>query len=47
MRVEYNEELDLIINARKIKTVFQPIISLQDGGILGHEAQQHLFGRHE
>ncbi len=31
-------EVKEIINNRKIRTVFQPIISLKDGKILGHEA---------
>lgn len=38
MRDELKESLDYIINNKQIKTVFQPIISLKDGNILGHEA---------
>lgn len=36
------EELDYIINNKQIKTVFQPIISLSDGSILGHEALSRI-----
>jgi len=34
--------LDSIIENKSIKTVFQPIISLRDGSILGHEALSRL-----
>ncbi|MDD4159813.1 MAG: GGDEF domain-containing protein [Synergistaceae bacterium] len=34
--------LDYIIKNEKIKTVFQPIISLRDGSILGHEALSRI-----
>lgn len=36
------EALDYIISHKKIKTVFQPIISLRDGNILGHEALSRI-----
>ena len=36
------EALDYIIHNKHIKTVFQPIISLKDGSILGHEALSRI-----
>jgi len=36
-------ELDNIIESKQIKTVFQPIISLRDGSILGHEALSRII----
>ncbi len=36
------EDLGLIIGNREIKTVFQPIVSLRDGEILGHEALSRI-----
>ena len=39
---EIKEALDDIINNKQIKTVFQPIISLSDGSILGHEALSRI-----
>jgi len=36
------EELDNILNSKQIKTVFQPIISLRDGDVLGHEALSRI-----
>ena len=36
------EALDYIIHNKQIKTVFQPIISLRDGSILGHEALSRI-----
>lgn len=36
------DALDYIIEEKKIKTVFQPIISLRDGSILGHEALSRM-----
>ena len=36
------EALDYIIHNKQIKTVFQPIISLSDGSILGHEALSRI-----
>jgi len=36
------EALDYIIHNKQIKTVFQPIISLSDGGILGLEALSRI-----
>jgi EAL domain-containing protein (putative c-di-GMP-specific phosphodiesterase class I) len=37
-----NESLDYIINNKQIRTVFQPIISLGDGSIFGHEALSRI-----
>ena len=42
MRDETKEGLDHIINNKQIKTVFQPIISLRNGDILGHEALSRI-----
>jgi len=42
MKDEIKEALEDIISQRKIKTVFQPIISLRDGSILGHEALSRI-----
>ncbi len=36
-------ELDYIIEKNQIKSVFQPIISLRDGQILGHEALSRII----
>ena len=36
------EALDSIIANQQINTVFQPIISLSDGSILGHEALSRI-----
>ena len=36
------ESLDYIIHNKQIKTVFQPIIALKDGSILGHEALSRI-----
>lgn len=36
------EALENILNNKEIKTVFQPIISLKDGNILGHEALSRI-----
>jgi diguanylate cyclase (GGDEF)-like protein len=36
------EALEYIISNKQIKTVFQPIISLKDGSILGHEALSRI-----
>lgn len=36
------QALDYIIQNKQIKTVFQPIISLRDGSILGHEALSRI-----
>lgn len=36
------EALDYIIDNKKIKTVFQPIVSLRDGSIYGHEALSRI-----
>jgi len=37
-----NSALDYIIHNKQIRTVFQPIISLRDGSILGHEALSRI-----
>ena len=36
------ESLDYIIHNKQIKTVFQPIVELKDGSILGHEALSRI-----
>lgn len=36
------EALEYIITNKQIKTVFQPIISLKDGSVLGHEALSRI-----
>lgn len=38
------EEISKIIDNKQIKIVFQPIISLRDGSILGHEALSRVTG---
>ncbi len=38
------EEISRIVDNRRIKTVFQPIISLRDGTVLGHEALSRVTG---
>lgn len=43
MRV-VEDEISKIIDNKQIKTVFQPIISLRDGSILGHEALSRVTG---
>ncbi len=47
MKDEIRETLDSIINEKQIKTVFQPIISLKDGSILGHEALSRITSESE
>lgn len=42
MTEQIKEALNYIISNKKIKTVFQPIISLRDGSILGHEALSRI-----
>lgn len=42
MRAELRETLEYVINHKKIKSVFQPIISLRGGSILGHEALSRI-----
>lgn len=42
MRDNIREELDYIIEKGQIKSVFQPIISLRDGHILGYEALSRI-----
>jgi EAL domain-containing protein (putative c-di-GMP-specific phosphodiesterase class I)/GGDEF domain-containing protein len=37
-----NNALNYIIDEKQIRTVFQPIISLRDGSILGHEALSRI-----
>ncbi|MDF2821236.1 MAG: hypothetical protein K0R15_1677 [Clostridiales bacterium] len=41
------EALDYIIQNKSIKTVFQPIISLRNGSILGHEALSRITCENE
>lgn len=36
------EELEKIIREKQIRTVFQPIVSLRDGSVLGHEALSRI-----
>jgi diguanylate cyclase (GGDEF)-like protein len=40
--ISMEHELDKIIRNQQIKTVFQPIISLRDGSVLGHEALSRI-----
>ncbi|HEY5585726.1 MAG TPA: EAL domain-containing protein, partial [Ruminiclostridium sp.] len=40
----FDDEISRIIDNKQIKTVFQPIISLRDGSILGHEALSRVTG---
>ncbi|MHB8132428.1 MAG: EAL domain-containing protein, partial [Mobilitalea sp.] len=42
MKDNLKDSLEYIINNKQIKTVFQPIISLRDGSILGHEALSRI-----
>jgi len=42
MTNELKSALDYIIKNKQIRTVFQPIISLRDGSILGHEALSRI-----
>jgi len=42
MTDQRKEALDYIISNKQIKTVFQPIISLRDGSVLGHEALSRI-----
>lgn len=42
MSDQIKEALDYIINNKKIRTVFQPIVSLRDGSIYGHEALSRI-----
>ncbi len=42
MKDEIGEALDYVINNKQIITVFQPIISLRDGSVLGHEALSRI-----
>ncbi len=39
---ELREALEYIIGNRRIQTVFQPVISLKDGSVLGHEALSRI-----
>ncbi|MFA9423681.1 MAG: GGDEF domain-containing protein [Sedimentibacter sp.] len=41
------EALDYIISNKQIRTVFQPIVSLRDGSIFGHEALSRITGESE
>lgn len=40
--INVKEELNMIIINKEIRAVFQPIISLRDGSILGHEALSRI-----
>ncbi|KAF0092054.1 MAG: diguanylate cyclase/phosphodiesterase [Fusobacteria bacterium] len=42
MKEQRKEALEYIINKKQIKTVFQPIISIRDGVILGYEALSRI-----
>lgn len=42
MAEQIKEALDYIIDNKQIRTVFQPIISIRDGSILGHEALSRI-----
>ncbi len=42
MTNQKKEALDYIISNKQIKTFFQPIISLRDGSVLGHEALSRI-----
>lgn len=42
MKESIQEALDKIIHNKQIRTVFQPIISLRDGQVLGHEALSRI-----
>ena len=42
MTEETKASLDYIIDNKQVKTVFQPIISLRDGSVLGHEALSRI-----
>lgn len=39
------QELDDIIRERRIRSVFQPIVSLRDGNIFGFEALSRITGQ--
>ncbi len=42
MNENYKKDLLYILDTKEIRTVFQPIISLRDGSILGHEALSRI-----
>ncbi|MCK8060915.1 MULTISPECIES: EAL domain-containing protein [unclassified Fusibacter] len=42
MSNQMKDALDYIVSNKKIRTVFQPIISLRDGSVLGHEALSRI-----
>ncbi len=42
MEEKTKEQLDEIIDGQHLKTVFQPIVSLRDGSIIGHEALSRI-----
>lgn len=42
MDKETKSELDIIIDEQQIKTVFQPIVSLRDGSVIGYEALSRI-----
>ena len=37
-----NSALNQIIDYKQIRTAFQPIVSLRDGSVLGHEALSRI-----
>jgi diguanylate cyclase (GGDEF)-like protein len=47
MTNQMKEALDYIIDNKRIRAVFQPIISLRDGSILGHEALSRITYENE
>ena len=44
-KMRKKDELLSIINGKKIYPVFQPIVSLRDGKILGYEALSRIEGK--
>lgn len=40
---QIEKDLDYIINNKQIRTIFQPIVSLRDGSIFGHEALSRII----
>ncbi len=42
MEEEITKQLDEIITGQHLKTVFQPIVSLRDGSVIGHEALSRI-----
>ncbi|MPN22971.1 hypothetical protein SDC9_170356 [bioreactor metagenome] len=44
MNGQRKKSLDSIISGKQIRTVFQPIVSITDGTILGYEALSRIRG---